>query len=267
MLITKKIKRGKIFLLLWLVLILAFGATFGVTYSKYSHYKKGQDYAFSIMVKTQDKFHNAKPGPDTVKSMYQHLQYYFHSIGYVYREVDKSIGKMLTEEGYTCYYASDYLKYTNYFDYTSNKNEGGLALYGLDAVLLFVLLFFNLKYLSSSKKTMVVEADCISAYKGKKNVKQFLIKDIKSVDACASKGLKIRGAGFKYKIKLVKNRDEIRTSIMEKMQQAHALVSQTPAAAESSCQIKDIREFKELLDLGIITQEEFDAKKKQLLGL
>ena len=25
--------------------------------------------------------------------------------------------------------------------------------------------------------------------------------------------------------------------------------------------------FKELLDMGVITQEEFDAKKKQLLGL
>lgn len=30
---------------------------------------------------------------------------------------------------------------------------------------------------------------------------------------------------------------------------------------------KEIREYKELLDLGAITQEEFDAKKKQLLGL
>lgn len=30
---------------------------------------------------------------------------------------------------------------------------------------------------------------------------------------------------------------------------------------------EQIKEFKELLDLGIISQEEFDAKKKQLLGL
>ena len=29
----------------------------------------------------------------------------------------------------------------------------------------------------------------------------------------------------------------------------------------------DIRKYKELLDSGIITQEEFDVKKKQLLGL
>ena len=31
--------------------------------------------------------------------------------------------------------------------------------------------------------------------------------------------------------------------------------------------IADILRYKDLLDSGIITQEEFDAKKKQLLGL
>lgn len=30
---------------------------------------------------------------------------------------------------------------------------------------------------------------------------------------------------------------------------------------------EQLKEFKELLDSGVITQEEFDAKKKQLLGL
>lgn len=31
--------------------------------------------------------------------------------------------------------------------------------------------------------------------------------------------------------------------------------------------VDELKKFKELLDSGIITQEEFDAKKKQLLGL
>ena len=31
--------------------------------------------------------------------------------------------------------------------------------------------------------------------------------------------------------------------------------------------VEEIKKYKELLDSGIITQEEFDAKKKQLLGL
>ena len=29
----------------------------------------------------------------------------------------------------------------------------------------------------------------------------------------------------------------------------------------------ELKKFKELLDMGVISQEEFDAKKKQLLGL
>ena len=30
---------------------------------------------------------------------------------------------------------------------------------------------------------------------------------------------------------------------------------------------EELKKFKELLDMGVITQEEFDAKKKALLGL
>lgn len=42
-----------------------------------------------------------------------------------------------------------------------------------------------------------------------------------------------------------------------------------PAAAPTSVSeaADDLLKLKELLDAGILTQEEFDAKKKQLLGL
>ncbi len=39
------------------------------------------------------------------------------------------------------------------------------------------------------------------------------------------------------------------------------------AAAPARISAQELKELKELLDSGIITQEEFDAKKKQLLGL
>lgn len=42
--------------------------------------------------------------------------------------------------------------------------------------------------------------------------------------------------------------------------QQTTVIQQTSAADE-------LKKFKELLDMGVITQEEFDAKKKQLLGL
>lgn len=43
---------------------------------------------------------------------------------------------------------------------------------------------------------------------------------------------------------------------------------QTPAAATSlDDQVETLKKLKELVDMGILTQEEFDAKKKQVLGL
>lgn len=49
--------------------------------------------------------------------------------------------------------------------------------------------------------------------------------------------------------------DEIKSQV-----ERATVVPQVSAADE-------IKKFKELLDLGVITQEEFDAKKKQLLGI
>lgn len=40
-----------------------------------------------------------------------------------------------------------------------------------------------------------------------------------------------------------------------------------PVVVASASNADELKKFKELLDLGIISQEEFDAKKKQLLGL
>ena len=48
----------------------------------------------------------------------------------------------------------------------------------------------------------------------------------------------------------------------ETTQKTVAVPTATPASSAD-----ELKKFKELLDAGIITQEEFDAKKKQLLGL
>ena len=51
-----------------------------------------------------------------------------------------------------------------------------------------------------------------------------------------------------------------RISEAKKAKNAPSVVQQISAADE-------LKKFKELLDMGILTQEEFDAKKKQLLGM
>lgn len=55
-----------------------------------------------------------------------------------------------------------------------------------------------------------------------------------------------------------------------KVEAQPATVEAQPAKAAGSATtlstIEELKAFKELLDMGVITQEEFDAKKKQLLG-
>ena len=58
---------------------------------------------------------------------------------------------------------------------------------------------------------------------------------------------------------------EIKNFVEEAKMKASTSVSQTIIQEKSSAD--ELKKYKELLDMGIITQEEFDAKKKQLLGL
>ena len=68
------------------------------------------------------------------------------------------------------------------------------------------------------------------------------------------------------------NRDEIHKVLsdllIERQEKQKREQRPAPAAPAATCGSADeLRQFKQLLDEGLITQEEFDAKKKQLLGL
>jgi predicted Zn-dependent peptidase len=58
---------------------------------------------------------------------------------------------------------------------------------------------------------------------------------------------------------------KIADHIEKRRNEAQSPAASQPAAAGAIPE--QIKKFKELLDMGAITQEEFDAKKKQLLGL
>lgn len=61
------------------------------------------------------------------------------------------------------------------------------------------------------------------------------------------------------------NSRSIRQLTEEEYKKAAAAAQAGHAPALSSAE--ELKKFKELLDMGVISQEEFDAKKKQLLGL
>lgn len=72
------------------------------------------------------------------------------------------------------------------------------------------------------------------------------------------------------KFALIENYAEIGNILSQKInerQENTVQQSTVNAPAPQTSEMDELKKLKELLDAGIITQEEFDAKKKQLLGL
>jgi len=82
-------------------------------------------------------------------------------------------------------------------------------------------------------------------------------------------GISISSASGVIRFFLIKNADKMYDIISrllverQKSSTSQSIIKQN----FSNTSAEEIKKFKELLDAGIITQEEFDAKKKQLLGL
>ena len=53
----------------------------------------------------------------------------------------------------------------------------------------------------------------------------------------------------------------------QKIREVKTAAHHKPTVVQQASAADELKKFKELLDLDVITQEEFDAKKKQLLGL
>lgn len=96
---------------------------------------------------------------------------------------------------------------------------------------------------------------------------------VDSVSAIATirvlKGVSVSTSSGRISFCVIKNADEIykvmNNLLIERQQEkVNATVA---AAAPKSDETDQLKKYKDLLDSGVITQEEFDAKKKQLLGL
>ena len=85
------------------------------------------------------------------------------------------------------------------------------------------------------------------------------------------KGIAVATSSGKISFLAIKNCDDIHkvlsNLLIERQSKAPAPVQTTIKQEVNQSSADELKKFKELLDMGVITQEEFDAKKKQLLGL
>ena len=266
-----RINMKKKVLVLWGIVIAVFIVITVISIMKFSKYTEAQKFAVDSMLSISDEYDKYKGDYEKlVHSMYCT----FHPNGIMgmdnselYKAADKadeSLGRVMREAGYECYKGSVYLRYTSLLDYSVAKMSSP---YIISIGLIIVTLLFSVWVLVVSKKSIIVDTDRIICTKGKKIVKEFMIKDVKSAEVVALKGLCIRGNSIKYKIILLKNVNELREEIMKKISDFSAQISNENQSKIMPSTADELKKYKELLDMGAITQEEFELKKKEVLGI
>lgn len=88
---------------------------------------------------------------------------------------------------------------------------------------------------------------------------------VSSIGTSFPKGISISTSSGFIKFWLLNNQQDVYHAIIELLQSRQSQTSATIPQPTSNTE--ELLELKKLLDQGIITQDEFDAKKKQLLGL
>ena len=138
----------------------------------------------------------------------------------------------------------------------------GTAVFELMALTFFLLA----KYVIPKSKTFelfVTESRVVGKLR---NTRVDLpVNKITSIGTLAFNGISIDTASGKLAFPQLINRDEVYNCLTELIREQNE--PQTHTNQNTSGLSEQLTELKKLLDDGIITQEEFDAKKKQLLGL
>lgn len=95
------------------------------------------------------------------------------------------------------------------------------------------------------------------------------LDSITAVGTSIFSGLAVTTASGAIKFAMLKNRDALHEAISKLLieRQSKPIATTTIKQEISQSNADELKKYKDLLDSGVISQEEFDAKKKQLLGL
>lgn len=94
------------------------------------------------------------------------------------------------------------------------------------------------------------------------------LDSVSAVATGSMNGIAVATSSGRIVFKLIKNRDEIHKAVSELLINRQKSAAAAMHKKETPLSNADeLKKYRELLDMGIISQEEFDAKKKQLLDL
>lgn len=95
------------------------------------------------------------------------------------------------------------------------------------------------------------------------------LDSISAVGTSWLKGISVSTSSGRVSFSFIKNRNEIHKAVSDLLiaRQEKERAGTTIKQEIQQSSADELKKYKELLDIGVISQEEFDAKKKQLLGL
>lgn len=114
---------------------------------------------------------------------------------------------------------------------------------------------------------IILREDAVDCKLNKKKNVVIPYDRISSIKKSSYRGVEIKTPGTKVKISMLKNQVEIINKITDSINTLKrvAVVSASSPVEQFSENTTKILQFKSLLDAGVITQEEFERKKKDLL--
>lgn len=125
-------------------------------------------------------------------------------------------------------------------------------------------------YLYISKMEIVVTNKRVYGKKAFGTRVDLPIDTISAVGTSFLMGIDIGTSAGKIKFKGISNNNEIHAEIsklLNNRQSNKKFDNQDPVKINNVSTTEELKQYKELLDSGVITQEEFEKKKKQLLGI
>lgn len=279
------------FIVAWVVLLVLIAGFAGLNIAQYRKYYEMQDMALISMGVAMDM---AGEGYDdeTREAMCEDFYYELASRNYSNIEINGVTIDMsdvnetqrdkisaardlfVTAFDYPYWDVQYIFKYTDQMEFSMDKIIDPQYDYLLNNILFYgtvvyflLLLVSQLIHAGRYKATIEVCSDTVICSKKPGKSVSIPISRITKVKRTGYKGVSIKSPGKSFKITMLKNQVEIVDAITDLMNRTSTMVEPAPVASAISDNADQLMKFKELLDSGVITQEEFDAKKKDILGL
>ena len=134
--------------------------------------------------------------------------------------------------------------------------------------LVLATIVFSILYFSLRNTELVVTDKRISGKVAYGKRVDLPLDSISAIALSLMKGIAIASSSGRIKFKLIKNRDAIYDTVskllIERQDKTQPIC--VPMERIVTSNAAELKQYKELFDSGVITEEEFNAKKKQLLG-